>query len=733
MHCGRPLTKLWSGSVASETPTVTSGRKGKPVLVGLGVAVIVGLIVALIVSEMSVAPGRPNVILISIDTCRADHLGCYGSADNLTPNIDEFAQTATVFRNGVAPAPLTLPSHVSMLTGRIPLAHGVHNNGLRVPPGHPTLAEMLQAEGYATGAVIGAIVLDHRYGLDRGFDVYDDRLFEAGAIRSERHAVTTSLAAIDWLGKNISRLPLFLFCHYYDPHAPYHAPDHFGRSFSSDDAGQYAGEVLYVDHWVGRLLDRLRELDLYDSSLIIITSDHGEMLGEHGEIEHGYFIYESAIKVPLIIKLPGQREGRVVDDVAGLVDIPPTICAALGLDAPADIQGRDLTPLLQGAGGEGPPRLLVTESLLPQVHYGARPLLGFVGARWKYIETTRPELYDLSADRVEADNLATTYPERAEAMNRQLRAVLTPLAKRAAMADQADLDPADRQALVDLGYVGAGRRVQLALDAEGDDPKDLIDYHIAFSHDVTDLAKAGQIDEAVARCRQLVDERPQAIQCTSFLAGLLARQGRHDEALVYYTRCIDLEPADPFHWITRGTLYLETGRAAEALTDFQEAVALGPADATAQVLLGRAYRALGQADRAGQAYRTALEINPRSARALTALAWHYTDDLDTPAEALPLAQQAASSDPNDVDALASLGWALAKLGRCEEAAGLLGQAVQRAPSPWAYYRFGWALEQLGRRDAAGRHYDIAAQMLQRRGDETLGGLLQEGLDRLSAP
>jgi arylsulfatase A-like enzyme/Flp pilus assembly protein TadD len=699
----------------------------------VGVIVLIAVMVAVfVVPGMLGEPGSPSVVLISIDTCRADYLGCYNPHSDLTPNIDALARTATVFRNCAAPAPLTLPSHTSMLTGKIPLAHGVHNNGLRVPSGHVTLAEMLQAQGYTTGAVVGATVLDHRYGLARGFATYDDRLVEAGAVRTERHAVTTSLAAIDWLEKNVNQRPLFLFCHYYDPHEPYQAPDHLGRSFGPDDAQQYAGEIAYVDHWVGAVLDRLRELDLYDSSLIILTSDHGEMLGEHGEIDHGYFVYESAIKVPLIVKLPGQRQPRTVDDIVGLIDIPPTVCSLLGLASPADIQGRDLSPLLQGVRPEGPPRFVVAESLLPQTHYGARPLLGLIGTRWKYIETTDPELYDLSVDRAEAENLTEAHPDRAQAMKRQLRAVLTPLAERAALADQADLDPDRRQALIDLGYVGAGRRAQLALDAEGDDPKGLIDFHNAFSHDIADLAKAGELDEAIARCRQLVQQRPQAIQCTSFLAGLLSRQGSIDEALGLYDQCIAREPDDPFHWFARGLLYLQTGRAGDALADFQEAVALGPVDATAHVAVGRAHAALGQTDQAERAYQAALTIDPESRQALTSLAWLYTDDLNAPAKALPLASQAVSLNADDPEALGCLGWALARQGRYADAVGLLGQAVQGMPTPKGRYRLGWTLEQLGQHDAARRQYDLGLQMLQRRPDDALARDLQEGLERVSS-
>jgi tetratricopeptide (TPR) repeat protein len=436
--------------------------------------------------------------------------------------------------------------------------------------------------------------------------------------------------------------------------------------------------------------------------------------------------------VPLIVKLPGQRQPRTVDDIVGLIDIPPTVCSLLGLASPADIQGRDLSPLLQGVRPEGPPRFVVAESLLPQTHYGARPLLGLIGTRWKYIETTDPELYDLSVDRAEAENLTEAHPDRAQAMKRQLRAVLTPLAERAALADQADLDPDRRQALIDLGYVGAGRRAQLALDAEGDDPKGLIDFHNAFSHDIADLAKAGELDEAIARCRQLVQQRPQAIQCTSFLAGLLSRQGSIDEALGLYDQCIAREPDDPFHWFARGLLYLQTGRAGDALADFQEAVALGPVDATAHVAVGRAHAALGQTDQAERAYQAALTIDPQSRQALTSLAWLYTDDLNAPAKALPLASQAVSLNADDPEALGCLGWALARQGRYADAVGLLGQAVQGMPTPKGRYRLGWTLEQLGQHDAARRQYDLGLQMLQRRPDDALARDLQEGLERVSS-
>ncbi|MHC4984933.1 MAG: sulfatase, partial [Planctomycetota bacterium] len=263
-------------------------------------AATIGLIVILAVPIglrwfRSDSPAKPNIILISIDTCRADYLGCYDPQRQTTPNIDRFADSATLFENAVSPVPLTLPAHATMLTGQIPMGFNIHNNGYHLRPETVTLAEILQDQGYTTAAFVSAAVLDSRFGIDQGFGLYDDADSVTGGGRGKRRGDVNTRQTMDWLAQHSQDGPLFVFLHYYDPHSPYEPPAAEAGRWPDDP---YAGEVAFVDRCIGQMLTQLQQLGLYDESLIILTSDHGEMLGEHGEPEHGYFIYDSAIKVP---------------------------------------------------------------------------------------------------------------------------------------------------------------------------------------------------------------------------------------------------------------------------------------------------------------------------------------------------------------------------------------------------------------------------------------------------
>ncbi len=269
-----------------------------------------------------------QVVLISIDTCRSDHLGCYTVDRQTTPHIDEVAQHATLFQNVISPVPLTLPAHSSMLTGTNPTYHDVHDNFYQqLAPANLTLAEVLHGNGFVTGAIVSASVLDSRFGLDQGFDEYLDRMSvqEADDSSAERPGGQTTALAVQWLEQHQSD-PFFLFLHYFDPHHPYQPPEPFASRFAAEP---YAGEIAYTDNCIGQVIEKLKELGLYDSTLLIIAGDHGEMLGEHGEGFHGFFIYQSALRVPLVMRLPGQKAGRRVSDLVGLVDIVPTVCSLL--------------------------------------------------------------------------------------------------------------------------------------------------------------------------------------------------------------------------------------------------------------------------------------------------------------------------------------------------------------------------------------------------------------------
>ena len=369
------------------------------------------------------APGTKirNVVLISIDTCRADHLSCYGYERKTTPHIDAVAGEGVLFTRAHSTNPITLPAHSSMLTGTNPSYHGVHGNrNYRLSDANVSLAEIMRDHGYQTAAFVIAFVLDARFGLDQGFETYDDHVSaDPGRLFiSERSGGDTSRQAIKWLD-NRGREPFFLFLHYFDPHAKHDPPEPFTSRFLD---APYAGEIAYTDHCIGQIIEKLKSLGIYDSTLLVSTSDHGESIGEHEEDTHGYFIYQSTIRVPFIIKTPGCASQRKLDGPVSIVDVVPTVLGLLGITSPPQLDGKDLSRLLFEEG-EPAHRYVYCESLWP-TKYGCNGLFGLVHDRWKYIWTTRPELYDLMRDPDETTNLADKEFEIAGEQQAQLRKML---------------------------------------------------------------------------------------------------------------------------------------------------------------------------------------------------------------------------------------------------------------------------------------------------------------------
>jgi len=559
---------------------------------------------------------RPNIVLISVDTCRADHLGCYNPSKKTTPNIDAFAQTATLFENVVSPVPITLPSHSSMLTGHVPAMHGARTNKVKLADEIVTLPELLKPEGYTTGAIVSAFVLDGRFGLSQGFDTYDDRfrVLRTRVSSDERVGQEASTVAIQWLRQRRPDERFFLFLHYFDPHWPYEAPEPFPSRFPGEP---YSAEVAYADYCVGQVLDELKRRELFDNALIIIVGDHGEMLGEHGELSHQFFIYESAIKVPLIVKLPGQEEPRRVEDVVGLVDIAPTLCSLLGLRK-ENADGIDLSPYLKGqsapSGAED--RYVYSESVVPQ-SCGANPLFAQVGRRWKYIHTTRPELYDLVADPQEQTDLVEAEPHRA----RRLAGRVTKLLARAAGArvegDRLVLDEEARRRLESLGYVDVTEHDTLELDATREDAKDVIRFHVAYQ-EAMKLRWDGHHEEALERFRRITEEKPDMREPHVMAAQLLAELGRYEESLKHLTVAIRLNPEDPRQYAERGLIYEALGDDENALADYAKALERPPVDPQVYNLRAKVLARRGEVAAAVEDLERAKEAFPPGSEGWTA-------------------------------------------------------------------------------------------------------------------
>jgi len=452
------------------------------------------------------APEIRHVVLISIDTCRADYLSCYGYPRKTTPNIDKLAREAIRFEHVVSPVPITLPAHCSMLTGTIPPIHGVHENiGYRLDRSNLTLQEILRQNGFNTSAIVSSFVLDKMVGLSQGFDSYYDHFEKTHRIQfyNERKGDKTTQIALDWLERNsLDCNPSFLFLHYYDPHNEYDPPEPYATEFADN---LYAGEIAFTDHCIGQIIRRLKELNMYDSTLLIITGDHGEMLGEHGEDEHTYFIYESAIRVPLIIKLPGQREGRVVRDPVGLVDIVPTVCSLLNIKVPSQVQGRDLSAFLYGKTPENYTRYLYSESMTPN-RLGASSLMAISTGKWKYIQAPRPELYNLAADPEEQNNLFEKEPHRARILEDKLLEKLEQ-SVRQGKNNRIKMDAETIRRLESLGYVGGKTKDKITFDRNKEDPKDLIGVFAQYLKALKRL-KYKDYEEAKRILLDLVPQRP---------------------------------------------------------------------------------------------------------------------------------------------------------------------------------------------------------------------------------
>jgi len=607
-----------------------------------------------------------NVLLISIDTLRADRVGCYGYAGRTTPAIDALAAEGVVFRHAVSPVPLTLPAHASMLTGANPPRHGVRGNATyRLGPDNVTLAEILADNGFTTGAVISAFVVDSRFGLDQGFDDYDDAFDEPVTtnVIVERSAGETTRHALQWIEENRQER-FFMFLHYFDPHLLHDPPEPYASEFFDDP---YDGEIAYVDAGVGEVIDALKRLDLFDRTLVVVTADHGEMLGEHGELSHGWFVYESAIRVPLIFRAPGIDPG-VRDEPAGLIDIVPTICALLELPCPEGIDGVDLAPILRG-GGELAARELYCESLEP-TKYGCNPLLALVGERHKYIETTRPEMYDLHDDPQESRNLLMQEPERGAASRERLASLLAEQGRGRSDASTS-LDEDSQRRIEALGYVGASGDTETLLEPGRDDPKDLIDFH-SWALTIPELIARGDLEEARRRGELLVVERPGFADGYLLLARIARDQRRPEEAIRHYEQALEAGARRADVLGDLGSVLVSVGRADEAMARYREALEIDPGHVESHNNLGNALLSAGRVAEALPHYQRALESRPDSAETHLNAAIAYLR-LGRTGTAIDHLSRSVATRP-DARAEHTLGRALLLEGRAAPALEAFGRA-----------------------------------------------------------
>ncbi|MFQ6103897.1 MAG: tetratricopeptide repeat protein [Candidatus Glassbacteria bacterium] len=547
-----------------------------------------------------------NLLVITLDTTRADKLGAYGCTEIKTPNIDRLAKSGVLFTRAYSSVPLTLPSHATIMTGMYPPGHGVRNNGnYRLPEGVTTLAELLSEAGYRTAAFLAAFVLDSRFGLDQGFKLYHDSFLNLESKAqtfeyAERDAGRVTELAVDWLKD--ARSPFFLWVHYFDPHHPYIPPQPYGDKYRD---APYLGEIAYTDHCVGTLLDALKETGLGDRTLIVLTSDHGESLGEHLESSHGVFLYEGPMRVPLIMTLDGVLPaGRRVDDYVSLADILPTVCEVLDINVPDQVQGRSLLDVIRGVEKQETP--LYMESRYPVENYGWSEITGLLWQGWKYLRVPEPELYDIEADPHEQRNLAGENHEMLTALDSLLSRTEGHISTAVGAQALHQMDEDARKRLESLGYVWNADGGSTEEEA---DPKKMIGIMSETERGMV-LFSEGNTEEAARVFEGILELDPGNITAHNLLGLILYKLGEPEEAMLHWKRVIKLNPGYVETYRNLGSVLRKMGRLEEARDAFLEAVRLNPDYTEAYVELGVTYKRMGRDLEAREQFLKALELDP---------------------------------------------------------------------------------------------------------------------------
>jgi len=645
--------------------------------------------------------GPVNLVLVTVDTLRRDHVGAYGDRAAATPALDRLAREGLRFDAATSNAPLTLVSHASLLSGLLPPHHGLRNNGAgSFPAERETLATTLAAAGYRTGAFVGAFVLDRRFGLARGFAVYDDEIErEVGhrpSLEAERRGDEVAERALAWLGREGDRRPFFLWVHLYDPHAPYAPPEPYRGRFRHD---LYRGEIAFADAQVGRLLAEIDRRGLAGTTLVAVAADHGEGLGEHGEATHGMLLYESTLAVPLLIRGPGLGPRRVAAPV-GLCDLAPTLAGLLGhpFAGTAQLDGRDLSAAL-AAGRELPRGEVYSETRYPEI-FGWSPLAALRLRDWKYIEAPRPELYDLARDPRESRDLARASDAAARARGFSTR--LAGIEASAVRAKEAPVDAETAARLASLGYVAGGRSSRPAAAARPD-PKDRIGLFQRFEAAYGAL-RSGDADRAVAELRALAAADPGNPTFRSRLAQALREGGRPADAIPVLREAAEAAPGDPDVWYDLAVAFQGAGRRSEARTAIERAIQLDDARPDPHNTLGVLLLAEGRIDGARAEFERAVAIDPRHATALNNLG-NTLRGLNRPAEAETAYRRSIAAAPGYAEPWNGLGTLLVAGDRAREALACFDRARSLAPADLEIrLNRGIALEVAGDRQGAAAAY-----------------------------
>lgn len=589
-----------------------------------------------------------NYVLITVDTLRADKLGCYGFSKIKTPTVDSFSRQGIKFDRCIAPSPLTLPSHTSLMTGTFPTYHGVRDNGgFLVPEQLTTLAELFKKEDYDTAAFVASYVLDSKWGLDQGFDYYFDdfdlskyKTISLGNVQRRGDEVIGQV--IPWLEEH-KKNKFFTWVHLYDPHTPYEPPSPYKEQYPGRP---YLGEIAYTDSLMAELWEYLNENNLTEDTVLIFASDHGESLGEHQETTHGFFVYQEGIHVPLIFVTPFKKfKGITCSSVVSLVDVMPTILDLAGMDVPFEVQGKSLLPLFQN-DKKGFENFSYAETFYPRLHYGWSELTTIQDSQYKLIVAPRLELYDLMNDPEESANIIDYKPQEGRRLKKLIDEFIEKTGENSYDLDYTHMDEETRQKLSALGYIGTFTEIK-EKSGELGDPKDKI---IVFNQlsEARELGMQGEFEESVSTLKNILSDDPEVIDAYFALGNVYFKWKKFDPALESFKKAFEKRPNDPFTVINIANTHINMGELNEAETFILSVLPSLPPDSQINFILGNIYKLKDKYDEAEKYYRECLRLNPTSVSANNALGKLFLlqEKLDESEEYLNKAKELNPQLPN---------------------------------------------------------------------------------------
>ena len=682
------------------------------------VAVVFFIFFSSIPREKIIKDSRLNVLLITLDTTRADRLGCYGYTDAKTPNLDFLAANGVQFLNAYCQVPLTCPSHCSILTGTYPVYHQVRNNGAYyLPPEIQTLAETLKTKGLETSAFVSSFTVDSRFGLDQGFDVYDDLLSPDQtfkALNSERRADAVYASFSRWVDEN-KEGQFFSWIHFFDPHIPYDPPSHYREEFLDNP---YDGEIAFMDFYIGKIIEKLREQGLLERTLIVVAGDHGEAFGEKREKGHGVFIYESTMRVPLIFYAANNLpQGDLIEARVRLIDIMPSVLDMLNITVSPGIQGTSLLPHIEGKKKEDLSSYI--ESYFPRENYGWSELVGLIDGDWKFIKAPKQELYNLRQDPREEKNLiqeeSKVALEKRDMLENIIKDSISPL-----VAEKRTLTSEERERLRSLGYISTSESPS---GEELPDPKDRIE-ELLLVQKAQEYEIEGKFPEAAAIYEKILSLRPDVATSYVNLALMKAQMMDFDETIRILEQGLKKMPESEVLLSRLGHTFMLLGRVKKALEAFDLILKNNPRYFDA--LLGSAWMLdlIEQREDAQGYYRKALEVEPENkfARKNYAMSLASTRNFS---QAIEIYLGLKKDYPDDYEIYQDLGIVLGYVGDVSQSIENLEKAVSLHPNPVAYYNLAVAKKKVGNLEETVRYLKLYLENPEGESEESINQVKAE--------